>query len=96
MNTTKKPIKLKSGAVLPKGCDLRWENGNAIVNDGDRDYKIGARTAARALDLRLPTFEDLERWTYDSVCESVLGETVEPDGYDEHGSPSWLIAYGLI
>lgn len=29
-------------------------------------------------------------------CPSVLGETVEPDGEDEQGSPSWLVALGLI
>jgi len=44
----------------------------------------------------LPSMRQLEEWTFDSVCESLLGETVEPDGYSSDGAPSWLLALGLI
>ena len=41
-----------------------------------------------------PTFEELEEFVSDGVSDSVFGERVEPDGYDERGGPSWLMAMG--
>ena len=43
-----------------------------------------------------PPLEELERWTMDSICESLAGETVEPDGYDCDEVPSWLLALDMI
>jgi len=47
-------------------------------------------------EYEVPSFEEIEMWVYDSVCESVTGHTVEPDGYGPDDSPSWLIILGLI
>jgi hypothetical protein len=44
----------------------------------------------------VPTMEDIQRWTFDGVCEAVDGCIVEPDGVCPHGYPSWLRALGLI
>ena len=49
-----------------------------------------------AIKVRMPSQRQLEVWSYDSICESIDGCTVEPDGECEHGFPSWLIALGLI
>ncbi|WP_038214787.1 hypothetical protein [Xenophilus azovorans] len=38
-----------------------------------------------------PDFDQLEDWTFDSVCETPDGDTVEPDHPD-----SWLVLLGLI
>ena len=43
-----------------------------------------------------PTEAQLQEWMLDSVAEAKDGCEVEPDGECEHGSPSWLIALGLI
>ena len=45
----------------------------------------------------LPTMEDIKLWNLDSVCETVDGETCEPDyqGSGSHG-PSWLVALGYL
>ena len=44
-----------------------------------------------------PDLETLMRWNDDDGgCEATDGCWVEPDGYCEHGKPSWLIAMGLI
>jgi len=45
----------------------------------------------------LPSLEDLQAWTFDSVCETTDGDCLEPDyrGDAEHG-PSWLVALGYI
>ena len=39
----------------------------------------------------VPPIEALERWAFDSVCETPDGDTVEPDHPD-----SWLSLLGLI
>jgi len=43
-----------------------------------------------------PRFEDLERWTMDSVVDATDGCQVEPDGVCEHGHPSWLLREELV
>ena len=44
----------------------------------------------------VPSFDTIQEWVYDSVCESVLGYQVEHDGFDHEGSPSWLLVLGII
>lgn len=43
-----------------------------------------------------PSFSDLAAWMEEGGCEALDGCWVEPDGHCEHGSPSWLLHYGLI
>jgi len=43
-----------------------------------------------------PDLDQLREWVFDSVCEATDGCTVEPDGWCEHGHPSWLLRLGLI
>lgn len=43
-----------------------------------------------------PDDDQLQEWTFDSVCEATDGCEIEPDGVCEHGHPSWLICLGLI
>lgn len=94
--TTENPIKLKDGSTIPAGVPLVWHGLGAVVEWHGRKTKISTLGAARALDISIPSDEDLDHWVCDSVCESIMGEMVEPDGHDEHGSPSWLLALGLI
>ena len=96
METTKNTIKLKGGGEIPRGCAVTWNDGKATVHANGKTYRVSALGAAKALGVDIPGLEALEEWTYDGICESVLGETVEPDGIDEHGSPSWLLAMGMI
>jgi len=44
----------------------------------------------------LPSHRRLAEWASDSVCETVTGDTVEPDGTGPDGAPSWLVALGMI
>lgn len=48
-------------------------------------------------DARRPTFAELQEWIDEGGCEAACdhGCWVEPDGYCEHGYPSWLLVYGL-
>ncbi len=43
-----------------------------------------------------PSFDDLMYWVLDGIAEATDGCTVEPDGYCQHGYPSWLLQMGLI
>ena len=43
-----------------------------------------------------PTFEELEEWMMDGVCEATDGCRVEIDGVCQHGYPSWFLQMGLI
>ena len=45
---------------------------------------------------KCPTLRTLERWSNDGIARSVLNQKVEPDGWDQFGSPSWLLVYGII
>lgn len=47
-------------------------------------------------DAYRPSFSDLAAWMEEGGCEALDGCWVEPDGHCEHGSPSWLLHYGLI
>jgi len=38
----------------------------------------------------------LQEWDADGGCEATDGCWVEPDGYCEHGKPSWMVALGLL
>lgn len=45
---------------------------------------------------RAPDVEDLERLVCDSICPSLTGDSVEPDGHGPDGAPSWLLVLGLV
>ena len=93
--TTKKEIKLKTGEILSKGLPVtfRQDSPSICLVQGDRaePYKIRVTSAFRA-----PSFSELEEQSNDGICDSVLGEGVESDGWDCHGSSSWLLALDLI
>ncbi len=101
MIKTQKEIKTKSGEILPKGSPVTFRgldeestrNSSLCLVQGIRPepYKVRITSAFKS-----PSIEQLAEWVNDGVCESILGETVEPDGCDEHGSPSWLLALGMI
>ena len=43
-----------------------------------------------------PSLEQLLLWDHEGGCESTDGCWIEPDGYCEHGNPSWLLVLGMI
>ena len=92
---TEKTIKLKDGGTLPKGLPVTFDKAKPWLcyAKGEREepYKIRVKSA-----FEMPELGELEEAVMDGVCNSVLGESVEPDGWDCHGSPSWLLALGLI
>ena len=46
---------------------------------------------------KVPSMDTLEDWISNGVCRAVDGcGGIEPDGYCEHGHPSWILALGYI
>lgn len=100
----KAEIKLRAGGVVPVGAqiELRWEETpnrytkpRVRVNGGEeRPFSIPAVT--KMLGKKQPSESTLMKWDNDGYSKSVMGHRVEPDGHDEYGSPSWLLALGLI
>ena len=44
----------------------------------------------------IPSLATLQAWEADGICETPTGYRVEPDGHGPDGSPSWLLALGII
>ena len=49
-----------------------------------------------AIEVIIPSIEELQEWMDDSGCEAIDGCWVEPDGCCQHGFDSWLLALGYI
>lgn len=94
-NKTEKSFKLKTGEIVPAGLPVTFDESqhSLCFVHGSREtpYKVRITAAFHA-----PSLEELEEQVNDGVCDSVLGERVEPDGTDEYGSPSWLLVLGMI
>jgi hypothetical protein len=100
----KSEIKLKNGDCLKSGrlFNMWWEevDGHArprvIDSLTGTEYKISSPAAIRMLGRKSPSEATLKKWDREGFSKSVIGEIVDPDGYDQYGSPSWLLVYGLI
>jgi len=94
-STTEKQIKLKTGEILPIGLPVSFDRDSPSVClvRGNRvePYRVRVTSAFSA-----PSLDELQEQLNDGVCDSILGERVEPDGWDEFGSPSWFLALGMI
>ena len=55
----------------------------------------GALIALKMLGIA-PTEDDLLSALCNGVCDTPNGHSVEPDGVDHQGVPSWLMIYGFI
>lgn len=102
MKTTRN-IKLKDGREFSKGMEFSVSfnqevPSSCVVNfaNGESYKTRTTRLPSITDEIYSPSVEEVDEWVNDGVCDSVLGEQVEPDGWDSEGSPSWLLAMGLI
>jgi len=86
---TEKAIKLKVGSTLPAGLTVTFIPGSPRTCHVycDRDESVHVRMTSAFIP---PSIAEIEDAVCDSVCPSIGGETVEPDGWDSFGAPSWL------
>lgn len=100
MIKTKLEVKVKDGnggvRILPVGLPVTFDKANpsrCLISHESRvePYRVRVTSAFRE-----PSISTLEKWNDDGVCKSIGGERVEPDGWDSKGSPSWMLAIGII
>jgi hypothetical protein len=99
---TLREIRFKDGYRIKKGdmILLFWPDprGKATcveVHHGGRLIFVPSVTALAWIGHSASPSE-LEEATFDGTCETPNGHTVEPDGVDPEGVPSWLLIHGLI
>lgn len=95
-------LKLKDGRTFPKGTPfviafVREENDGVhymLVRplDGSDPFK----TKNFHKFFKAPSVHTMQKWSFDGIAKSVSGLRVEPDGHGPDGSPSWLLALGMI
>ena len=106
--TTKADITSKKGVTIAKGTKvtLSWkdkdgkerasftrltdDSGNSVlVSTENLPTKVSGVTNA-------PSIATMEKWSNNGIAKSILGAKTEPDGWDSDGSPSWMLAMGMI
>lgn len=101
---------MKKQMVSQKGTTINAGESVDVTKHPNRDSYIRVKTSdGRAIVCMAysahekltgfkspPSMKTLEKWVSDSVAKSITGKRVEPDGYDTHGFPSWLLVIGLI
>lgn len=104
--TTTRDIKTKTGEkFIAKGSkvdvafDVASAHGGMCATAFSMTTGEGVRIVSRdfsAIGIKVPSMRKLTKWNDEGVCQTVFGARVEPDGTDEYGAPSWLLAMGLI
>lgn len=100
----KKDLKLKSGEIFPKGSPYFIKvDSNKPVLAYLTDPISGRMIMIRSINLHKyfagfvsPLAEMMDPDFDDCIVPSLTGENVEPDGWDEKGFPSILLAIGYI
>ena len=109
--TLKQDVKLKDGRTYSKGSPIEVkffgnkDNGHKICEINVLDstdmstttFKISiSKLPQIASGFTKPSLQTLEKWNDEGYAKTPTGKKVEPDGYADDGSPSWLLALGYI
>lgn len=106
----KRDVNLKDGRKFPKDSpvEVRFfgdkDNGYAVCeitvlgdDDSNRTYKTAIANLPNSVSgFAKPSLVTMEKWISGGIAKTPTGKKTEPDGYAEDGSPSWLLALGLI
>ena len=96
--TLKRNMKLKSGREYAGGTKFTLNfdpSGMELVDDLENKIRFGGRLDSY-FGIKIPSMKTLEKWSEEGYAKSVGGKTVEPDGWDSEGTPSWMILLGMI
>jgi hypothetical protein len=100
-------VKLKSGVNIPKDTpvEIKWmkpeENGHTVaqvIPEGFEPYKTHIKNLHMSVSgfPKPPTESTMQKWMNDGIAKTPTGQKTEPDGWGADGSPSWLLALGII
>jgi hypothetical protein len=85
------PKALVQTVTLPDGTEQKLLRNGAVGRFTRKDGTKFLKLRWRSKWWPVPAMEDVERWTFDSVCETPAGDIIEPDADD-----SWLRLLGLV
>ena len=97
-------LKLKDGTVYSVGTEFNImplstnpDRGICLIDQKGREISLKATSAGIYFehDFVQINQDAIDEAIMDGGCPSLIGDTVEPDGHDEHGFPSILLACGL-
>ena len=98
--TSKKGITINEGERVSVSFDVKRKSTGEpfaqYIRLTTEDGRRFVTSKLKGAGIRVPSMKQLERWVCDSVCDSVFGSQVEPDGWDSEGSPSLLLAFCLV
>ncbi len=97
-------MKSKTGTVIAKGekVTVAFDVQSGAEKSASRfsvqtdDGRRIVTADFKAVGFKAPGLATLERYSDAGVAKSVFGARVEPDGWDASGSPSWMLAIGII
>jgi hypothetical protein len=105
--TTVRHLNYKNGTQVPVGTELViffnetrpsrvvFEyNGKTLATRVDRLFETFKGSGVKFS--KPPGIKSLERMSNDGIVSTVTGRKVEPDGYGDDGSPSWMLVMGII
>ena len=96
MIRTQKEIKLKDGSTLAKGLPVTFQKDLPSRCFIQTDYRLEPYRVRVTSAFKVPSITTMQKWDNEGFCKSIGGQKVEPDGWDCDGSPSWMLALGVI
>lgn len=94
--TSAKAITMKDGTIVPAKSPVEFIANNPKLCTVFSATNYQWYTVKITSAFKQPTNASLEKWVDDCIAKSVSGKKVETDGWASDGSPSWLLALGLI
>jgi hypothetical protein len=106
--TTKREMKWsktpETACTIPAGTELAVYFSEARPSRIWFDYAGSLRTALLVNAhknftggfTKPPGMKTLEKYSWNGIAKTVLGNSTEPDGYGFSGEPSWLLVLGVI
>lgn len=100
----KRQLSFNHGAlIIPAGTQVELTYFKNVFGQVETEQGKKVVSLVKAGDkfqgmVNIPSMKQLEKQFYNDscVCKTPTGATVEPDGDDEHGFPSFLKMQGLI
>lgn len=84
-----------------EGTRMIIEGKNCLTIGTGYGSRLSIKTRASRYAIyfggRIPSAQTMMKWESEGgYCKTVTGLKVEPDGHGHDGSPSWMLALGLI
>lgn len=89
-------IKIEYSFEPGSQVEVLFEGRFMILKQGDRAIKSFPFRYPYFFGGTTPSEKTLMKWESEGYCKTVTGYKTEPDGYGPDGSPSWMLALGLI